>query len=428
MSLAKTSLLNGLAVVIKLSTSLVLNKLLAVYVGPAGYAVIGQFQSFIGMLGAFAGGAFNTGVTKYVAEHHDDHVRQQRVWQSAATMGLIAAGVFALALVAAQVPLAQWLLADADKSEVMIWLAVSLPFLVLNGLLLAIMNGRKATKAYVVASIAGSLLSASVAGILVVGHGLYGALVAVAIGQAIAFIATAWLFRQALGIPWRSLAGAIDGDAAAALGRFAMMAATSAIAIPISHMFIRDGLAQLLNWETSGLWQALWRISETHLMLLTTTLSLYFLPRYSEIRLGAELRQEVRRGYKFVVPLVSATGLIIYVGREPLIHLLLTPEFMPISGALGLQLLGDALKIGSWVTAFTMLSHARTRLFIISEVAFAVLLTVLTLLLSSAFGLAGSAAGYALTYAIYWVVMHHQFARLCRSLDVGSAAPMQATQ
>lgn len=416
MNLAKTSLLNGLAVILKLSTSLVLNKLLAVYVGPAGYAVIGQFQSFIGMLGAFAGGAFNTGVTKYVAEHHDQPTQQQQVWQSAATMGLIGAGIFAVALVVAQVPLARWLLADTGKANVMVWLAVSLPFLVLNGLLLAIMNGRKATKAYVLGNITGSLLSAGVAATLVIGQGLHGALIAVAISQAVAFVATAWLFRRVCDIPWRSLAGSVDRRAAAALGRFALMAATTAVVVPLSHMAIREGLAQMLGWEVSGLWQALWRISETHLMLLTTTLSVYFLPRYSEISDGNVLRAEVHKGYRFVIPLVFATASSLYFLREPLIGLLLTSQFLPIGEALGVQLVGDVLKIGSWVVALTMLSHARTRIFIVSEIAFSFLLSLLSLVGARHYGLVGAAFGYALTYAIYWFFMQQQFRRLCASM------------
>lgn len=61
MNLVKTSLLNGIAVAIKMLTLLGLNKLLAVYVGPGGYAAIGQFQNVVQMLTTFASGAINNG-------------------------------------------------------------------------------------------------------------------------------------------------------------------------------------------------------------------------------------------------------------------------------------------------------------------------------------------------------------------------------
>ena len=45
MNLIKVSLFNGFAVVIKVFVAIVLNKILAIYVGPAGYAIIGHFQN-----------------------------------------------------------------------------------------------------------------------------------------------------------------------------------------------------------------------------------------------------------------------------------------------------------------------------------------------------------------------------------------------
>ena len=69
MSLARTTALNGAATAVRLAAGLALNKLLAVYVGPAGFGVIGQFQSLTAMVGAAAGGIFGPGVTKLTAEH-----------------------------------------------------------------------------------------------------------------------------------------------------------------------------------------------------------------------------------------------------------------------------------------------------------------------------------------------------------------------
>ena len=89
LGLARTSLLNGAAVATRLVAGLALNKVLAVYIGPAGFGVIGQFQSLVAMLGALAGGAFGNGVTKLTAERSADPARQLAVWRTAATFGLM---------------------------------------------------------------------------------------------------------------------------------------------------------------------------------------------------------------------------------------------------------------------------------------------------------------------------------------------------
>jgi PST family polysaccharide transporter len=405
MTLLKTSALNGVAVLTRVGTALLLNKILAVYVGPAGYAVIGQFQSLVGMVTGLASGAVGTGVTKYTAEYHAQPERQLSVWRTAVVMGSCGSIVGALLLLLAREPLAAWLLADRTLGSVFVWLAFALTLMVANGLMLAILNGKKAIGAFVSANIAGSLINAAAAVILVLSHGLYGALVALCIGQALAAGATAWLFQRACATPWRTLWGGFDTVIARRLAGFALMAVVSGIVVPTSHMIIRDHLAGTLGWHTAGLWQALWKISDLHLMLLTSTLVAYFLPRFSELPAGPQLRREVLRAYRFVVPLVITTAVAIFLLRVPLVRGMLTAEFLPLTEALGWQLVGDGIKVCSWVAGYTMISHARVALFISTEIVFTLLLVGTTLVGAAIDGLRGTSIAYAATYAAYGALM-----------------------
>lgn len=416
MTLFRTSALSALAVFTKLATSLFLNKVLAIYVGTAGYGVIGQFQSLVSMVTTFASGATNSGVTKYTAEYADNLVRQRALWQTAMTMGLLGALLFGCILILIRNPLSRWLLGSEVHSNVLVWLALVLGLLVMNGLMLAILNGKKAVRELVTANIVGSVISAVVATALVAIFGLWGGLVALAVSQAVACGFTAWIFHRVCQVRWRELIGKIDPEVAKSLGGFAFMALTTATVTPIGHMIIRDQIASNLGSTNAGLWQALWKISETHLLLLTSTLSVYFLPRFAEIHSGLELRSEVMKGYLFVVPMVATTSLILYIFRDTLIRLLLTAEFIPLAQVLGLQLIGDALKISSWVMSFTMVSHARTRAFVVTEIFFTAFFVITTVLLSKQYGLVGAAIAYAATYFIYWITMYWLFKSLIRTL------------
>jgi PST family polysaccharide transporter len=106
-----------------------------------------------------------------------------------------------------------------------------------------------------------------------------------------------------------------------------------------------------------------------------------------------------------VLPLVAVTAAMIYALREPLIVLLLSDQFLPVADVMAMQLVGDVLKVGSWVLAFTMVSHAMTRTFVATEIGFGVLQVALTYLLVHRVGLVGAAYGYAITYAVYWLAM-----------------------
>lgn len=405
MTLLKTSALNGIAVGVRMLTALGLNKVLAYSVGPSGYAVIGQFQNFVSMLTTFASGAINTGVTKYTAEYSDDEARQRMVWRTAGTIAAWCTALSSVVILIFHRQLALLLLDDARFGGVFIWLGVTLVLLALNSLLLAILNGKKEVKRFVTVTITGSLVGLLVTGGLAMLGGLYGALVALAVNQSIVVIVTLFLCYRA---PWfrlKDLWGAIDPQVARNLGKYTLMALTSAAVVPVSQILIRNHLADSFGWEAAGHWQAVSKISELYLMLLVSTLSLYYLPRLSEIKAAHELKEEILNTYRIVLPaaLLGAAG--IYFLRDFITLTLFASSFLPMRDLFLWQVVGDIMKIGSWILAYVMIGQSLTRAYIITEVTFSGGLVLLVWVATKHYGLRGAPMAYAICYGLYWITM-----------------------
>jgi PST family polysaccharide transporter len=397
-----------------MATALVINKILAVYVGPAGYAVIGQFQNGVSMAVTFATGAVQTGVTKFTAEYYDDAARQRALWRTAGTVVLSASLACALLIVLFRRPLATLFLKDESLSGVFVWLAASLGFISFNTLLLAILNGKKEIRRYVVSNVAGSLLGLVTVGVLAWRYGLYGALVALSVYQGIVCFVTLWqMFRTSWFHPG-DLFGRIDRRHLGNLGHYVLMAATTAVVAPVSLILVRNHLGATFGWDYAGYWDATWRISLIYLTLVTTTLTLYYLPRISEIRNWPELRGEILGAYKIVLPATAALALAIFLLRDQLVGLLFTRQFLPMRELMGWQLAGDVLKVGSWLVAFLMVGRRLTATFVATEIGAAAVLWLLAVLLTGAFGFKGVAMAYCLTYLLYWIIVYW--------LTIGSAA------
>lgn len=416
MRLLRTSLLNGVAVSVKVGTMLLLSKVLAVYLGPAGFAVVGQFQNLVTLANTLASGGLAVGITKYTAEHSQDALRLKGLWATSVLITAMWASVTVLVIVLGRDSLSVWALADHRLDHVLIWLASSLFFAAFNGLMLAVLNGKQLIKPYIIANIAGNILNAALAVSLVALSGLEGALVSIAIGQGVSCLTTLVLFCRRIPMSHLFRLRLADRRTAGLLSRYSLMFATSAIAVPLAQVQIRNHIGAELGWHDAGLWQALMRISDTHLMLLTMTLSVYFLPRFSELQNPEALRAEMRRGYRFILPTAFTTCCVLYVLRDVVVNTFLSADFLEVSRYLSLQLIGDFLKIGSWLYAITMLSHARTRQFIVTEIFFNVLYVVLATSLSSSNGLHGAAGAYAATYAVYWLVSARLFYKLINEL------------
>lgn len=405
MTLIKTSLLNGIAVVIKMLTMLGLNKILAIYVGPAGYAAIGNFQNAAQMITTFASGAINTGVVKYTAEYHDDEEKQRQVWRTAGTIAVLGSVITGIGVAVFSKQIAQWFLQDESYNTVFIWFSVTLVFFIFNTLLLAILNGKKEIHRYIIANIAGSLFSLAVTSALAVQFGLHGALTALAIHPSFAFIITLYLCYKADWFKFSYLFGRLDKQVVLNLSKYTAMALTSAACVPVSHILIRTHLADTLGMDAAGYWEAMWRLSAAYLMLVTTTLSLYYLPKLSELKDPKEIKAEILQGYKIILPVAAACGLVIYLLRDFIIGVLFTSDFIPMRDLFAWQMVGDTLKIGSWILAYLMLGKAMMKLFIASEIVFAAGFYGWTYFLTGMYGLEGVTIAHAINYAIYWVVM-----------------------
>lgn len=405
MTLIKTSLLNAIAVVIKMLTLLGINKVLAIYVGPAGYAAIGQFQNAVQMIITFASGAINNGVIKYTAEYDGDSDKQRLLWATAGTVSIVGSIVISLAVLVFSNDLAVFFLKDAEYKNVFIYLALSVVFFVLNTLFLSILNGKKEIKVYVLASIFGSLFSLAVTVFFVLNYGLYGALVSLAIYHSLSFVMTLFLCYQTNWFRFSDMFGRADKTILRNLFKYTVMALTSAICLPLTHMLVRNHIGETIGWESAGYWEAMWRLSSTYLMIVTTTLSVYYLPKLSELKSIDEIKREICYGYKIILPVAVAAALVIYIFRDLLIEILFSSEFSNMESLFAWQVVGDALKIGSWILAYVMISKAIFRFFIVTEVLFSLSFYLLAVVLTESYGLEGVSMAHALNYLMYWIVV-----------------------
>lgn len=406
MNLIKASSLNAIAVVVKMLVGLFLNKILAVYVGPAGYALIGQFQNAISMITNFASGAINTGVVKYTAEYSCDESQQIRVWQTATRISVGCSAGIALLIALFNRQLAVLILQKDEYGSLFLWFSCFLLFFVLNALLLAILNGKKDVKRYVLANISGSLLMGALTGLLAKSAGLYGALLALCINQSVTFIVTLYICRNAQWFKLRKLWGGFDRGMARNLSGFTLMALISATMVPLTQILIRNKIVQELGWEAAGHWEGVWRISEMYLMVVTTTLGVYYLPRISELSGAAELKLEIMDGFKKILPLAAFGALSIYVLREWLVQILFTKDFAVMKDYFVFQLIGDVVKIASWLLSYVLLGKALIRLFITTEIIFNLLFVIMSNMLIPTYGIQGATGSFLATYILYFVTIY----------------------
>lgn len=409
MTLIKTSLLTAISTVVTVIAGLIINKFIAIYIGPSGLATIGNFQNFIQIIKTIGSGSTQTAIVKYTAEYKHNNLKLVKLLSSAFyILCVIYLVVFIFTLLLGE-SLALWIFGDVEFVSILYIFSAASGLFFLNQFFLSIFNGLKEIKTYVLLNIFTSIISLIIIVILIYYMKLYGALLALAINQSLVFFVTLFFVWKSKSIQLYMLLNGYDKKSFKRLSGFISMALASGISVPLTQMILRDYIGDSISWEAAGYWEAMWRISAVYLLLVTTSLSVYYIPKLSELNSQKELRNEILYGYKVIMPIVIIAAISIYISQDLIISLLFTDDFMPMKTLFFYMLLGDVIKVAAWLLSNIMLAKAMIRTFILTELLFKVPFLFFTISLSNMYGLEGVAMGYFINYILYFLVMLYIF-------------------
>lgn len=393
----------GLLTLFKMIAGFIIAKVVAVYTGPTGMVLLGQIQSIVTGLNGIANAPVGTGVVRYTAENIDNGIDDCIPWWRASIRwGIILITILIPIVVIISPYLAKNILGNSEYTWVIIVTALVLPFGALGTFIISILNGFQKYKIYVLLGLLSTLLSTLVMVALIFLKGVSGALVAVAIQYAIVGIVMAFFLNQQRWFSWNNIWGKVHKYYMSGIGGYILMAITSALITPISLILIRNIIIHYSGWNDAGYWQAVWKISETYLLVITLALGTYFLPRLTTLKQNIEIFNEVNKTALLIFPIVCCCSLIIFFLRDTIISVLFTHDFQTARVFFPVQLMGDILKIISWVYAYVMISKGMTKIFICSEIIFGALFVLLALLFVKQYGAIGASYAYVLNYLFYF--------------------------
>jgi len=399
--LFSTTVFSAVATVVRVAAGFALIKLIALTGGPGGLALVGQFQNIVGLFGSVAGAPFQSGVVKFIAEYRDQPDLLTRFLGTAVRVAGVVAVVCCFLPLLMYERISAWVMPSDEYSSLFLSLAVTLPFIVLNTMSMSVLNGLGRIKTCLSLAAGATLCTLLLTIPLLTLFGLKGALYAILLSPMALSIASVMSLRPSWGLWLASCRQRIDKEALVNVSRFTLMGLTSLCVAPLVQLAIRTKIAGTLGWEAAGYWQGVWRTSETYLSVITTALSLYYLPKLSRIATTAEFRSEVRGYLRLMVPASIALSIAVFLSRDLILAVLFSSEFQPARELFAFQLAGDVLKITTWAFSYRMLAKAMTKLFIGSEIAFSALFYLFTVLLIPVLGIQAPVAAYFLMYCAY---------------------------
>lgn len=404
MNLFKTSFWSAISSAIKVLAGIVTTKIMAVFVGPNGVALLGNFNNIMSTLISFSNGAIGSGITKYISEYDDEEEKENIVAHSI-KICLTCSLIIGAGILIFHNALARLAFGNTDYSSAFIIGGATIIFFGLNTTISAVYNGYRHISYLIITGIIGSILSVVLAFVITMRFGLFGALINSAIAQICIFMINIYFMRKLKLVNVHLIRSKLNRNLTWKLFKYALMSTVTAVVVPMSTLMIRKYILSSFSSDEAGYIQGVWNISSAYLLVVTTTLSVYYLPTLSSIKDEISLRREIFKGYKFILPIAILCGIIIYLCRDMIIHVLYTPEFMPMKRYFLFQIIGDTFKIASWILAFLMVAKAMTKWFIITELLFSFLYVIFSFFFMKLYGSIGVTYAYVLNYLLYLIVM-----------------------
>lgn len=403
--IVKVFSLTTIATLVRMLTGLVSIKIVAVIVGPAGIALLGQLNNFTSIVMSGASGGINNGVTKYIAEYKDSEDKVSNLLSTALQITFVCSLSAGVLTAFFNEYLSKQVMNSPEYGYIFIIFGVTLFLYALNMLFTSIINGFKEYRRYVNVNIAGSIFGLFFTlGLIFLLH-LKGALISAVTSQSILFFITIYISRKSLWLKKSFFIQKFSTDIAKKYFRYTLMTLVTAIAMPLSQFFLRTFVISKYSLHEAGWWESMNRMSAMYLMVITSSFGVYYLPRLSELKNNEEIRREIIKSYKLILPILLITLTTIYLFRDLIIKLLFTHDFLPMSNLFKWQLIGDFFKIASWLIAFLMIAKSMIKIYIITEIIFAFSMISMGVSLIKIYGISGLTIAYAINYFVYFICM-----------------------
>lgn len=405
--LIKVTSLQAASVLTRIIAGILTSKAIAVFIGPTGLALIGNLRNFVSSFQSIAVLGFYNGAVKYISDFKDDVVALSKVVSTIFYVGFVSTILVSF-----------FCYFNADTINNIIFpvynnyafvikiFAMVLPFYALNMFSFSIMNGFSKYKILIIINIIGQILGVSIALLLIYQNKINGALISVVIAESLIFLITlVGIANRRTLVPLIKVSS-ISFSFLKKMSTYSLMALFSAVIMPLIAIAIRSYIIDNVGYKDAGFWEAMTRISKYYLMLVSSLMALYILPRFSEIDDVKEFRKEVFSFYKTVIPVLFLALLAIYLLKPYIVTIIFSDDFKPVEDLFLWQLLGDFVKVLSMVIAYQFLAKKMFWHYILTEAFLVIILYTTSVYFIDLYdNVKGAVVAHFVSYLMYYGII-----------------------
>ncbi|MBE0454280.1 MAG: oligosaccharide flippase family protein [Roseovarius sp.] len=381
-------------------------KVVALLLGPSGIGLLSMLNSLREMTSLGAGlGLSSSGVRELSHAKRDMKTlsRVRRVLLGA----LLIQGLAAMVLIwIARVPVAEWLLGNADHATEVGLVGVAVFFFLLGSSQTTLLQGMRRIgdlgRVTVWSTLFGTLTG--LAAVVLLGQ---AGLIWLILAPIMASVLVAVRYTRRLPPPdagymtpgeiWRAWWPMVRLGVVFMIG---LLVTTGTL------LLVRVRITQELGLDAAGYFAASWSITMIYVGFLLQAIGTDYFPRLTEVIHDHEAAARLMNDHMQLALALGGPILLLLIGCAPwLIRLLYSPAFDPAITILQWQTVGNFFKLGSWALGFSFVAAARPMVFLFLQINFNVLFLVLLFFGFPLLGLTMAGIGFLAAYILHFVIV-----------------------
>jgi len=349
-----TFFLTSLQTAVKVISGIVLNKVLAIYVGPAGLAIVGQFNNFIGVVIGVASGSTQTGIVKKIAES-DSGDSRKKIYSNALLIIIALSIPISLGIYYYSEYIAEQVFYDKSYDVVIRFSAISIIFYCLNIYLVAVLNGLREIALLTYLNISLSIAALVIVSTLAGAYGVKAAIIGIVAVQILVSILFSIYIGRKYGVELLAISKPfLELKSIKVLLRFGGVTLFSGISSSLTLIIVRSMIIESTSLDMAGIWEAASKVTANFNMLFCIPLAIHYLPKFSKLFDKREIEKEIRRIVFLVVTISFVIILVVHYFSYELILLLFSEKFVSAASILSLVLAAEVFKVigGLYILSF----------------------------------------------------------------------------
>ena len=384
---------NALVVSFRVVASLATQKVLAVYVGAEGIALVGYLKNAIRFFEQWSVFGAGNGVIKFVAQLRDKGNERQLLYRSVNVLVLVVSIVSVAVLNVFAQEISVWLFPGKNNLDFLVRiLSFIVPFMGVRMLWDAIVKGHVDHQKYVRVTLFGLSLSA----VLIIG------LLLAQLIQLFGYVIFDYgRVRSILQFPTR-LRGL---PYLKPLLGFSALMLSSSLATNGVEVLIRRTVEMAFSQAEAGYWTAVDALSKQYMQFTAVVFPLYVLPRYSRIQELTAWRRELFHIAKWLLPPFVLGLAAVYFLRSPITLLLFSDEFTPMLPYVKWQVIGDFFMLSATLLTYKLLADKKLLRLLFLELFSVSLFYGLARLLILKYGVEGVVMAHSVRAMLYLIIV-----------------------